>query len=360
MSGKSPEDKDSNSNDDRQSPPRKLTLNEAQHLLKAEIVEQLRKRGAQFDENSNRDALRTQLVNIVKQEAATGASAQDPKEISEDNTEHKQTDSVDDSGDTSSENESSRSSSSDEIMSDEKRKIFFQLETDDWEAFSERLDLYFEAKNITEAKIKRAELLTRCDESTYQLFRNLCAPDKPATKSYVDLTALMRDHLKPVPSEVMERCTYYRARQEQDETVAEFAARLRKLSLHCKFKELEEALRDQFICGIRDEATRVELFKQATVTFDLALKEATARERTVQNAAGALKTLTSDKIYKHENFYHEHHGKANKNKSYLKYGNNTKRNSGATCYCCGYTGHPTKSCRYRDQTCRFCNIKGHL
>lgn len=122
-------------------------------------------------------------------------------------------------------------------------------------------------------------------------------------------------------------------------------------------------MRDQFICGIRDEATRVELFKQTTVTFDTALKEATARERAVANAAGALKTL-SDKTYKQENFAIDHSngkrheqqkGKINKNKNSF-----SKRDSNIVCYCCGNTGHTTKSCKYRDQACRFCNIKGHL
>ena len=215
-------------------------------------------------------------------------------------------------------------------------------------------------KKITEAAIKRAELLTRGDGSAYQLFRNLCAPDKPATKTYDALNALITKHLKPAPSEVMERCTYNRARQEQHETVTEFAARLRQLSLHCKFKELEVALRDQFICGIRDETTHVELFKQDTVTFESAFKEAAARERAVENAAGAHKTL-ADKTYKQENFYHEQQSRATKDKRpYPKNKNTSKRSSEIVCYCCGNTGHVTKSCKYRELSCKFCSIKGHL
>ena len=218
----------------------------------------------------------------------------------------------------------------------------------------------FEAKRITEPAIKRAELLTRCDENTYQLFRNLCAPHKPATKQYDELKQLLCNHLKPAPSEVMERCMYNRARQEQNETVAEFAARLRQLSLHCNFTDLNTALRDKFICGIRDEATRIELFKQATVTFDSAFKEATARERAVENAAGALKTLT-DKAYKQEHFFHDQQNRTTKDKkTSFKPSYNSQRNNDIICYCCGNTGHATRSCKYREQTCRFCHIKGHL
>lgn len=84
-------------------------------------------------------------------------------------------------------------------------------------------------------------------------------------------------------------------------------------------------MRDQFISGIRDDATRVELFKHTTVTFDSAFTEATAKEREVQNAAGAFKTLT-DKTYKQENFFHEHRSKFNKdNRPPLKHENKPKR-----------------------------------
>ena len=102
-------------------------------------------------------------------------------------------------------------------------KIVFHLESDDWEAFQERLELYYEAKKITDTAIMRAELLTRCDEDTYKLIRNLCAPSKPKEKSYEEFIKLVREHLNPPPSEIMERCIYNRARQEQSETVAEFA-----------------------------------------------------------------------------------------------------------------------------------------
>lgn len=339
-----------------------LTLNEAHHLRKHEIIEHLRQRGVQVDESENRDILRSQLVELVKAEKSrisdekTSVDPQGQHSIAESSsTESKHTGNNGERISEDSETESTNSSSSDDIMSKD-TKIFFHLETDDWESFSERLELFFEAKKITEAGIKKAELLTRCDENTYKLFRNLCAPDKPATKTYEELKKLLTEHLKPTPSEVMERCcTYNRARQDQNETVAEFAARLRQLSLHCNFTELETALHDQFICGIRDDATRVELFKQSKVTFDSALKEATARERAVKNAAGVQQTL-ADKMHKQENFALEHansqrHGQQqgkianNEKKSFQEQGDNPKRNSNIVCYCCGYTGHPTKSCR---------------
>ena len=76
------------------------------------------------------------------------------------------------------------------------------------------------------------------------------------------------------------------------ESIAEFAAKLRKLSLHCEVANLDDALRDQFVCGVHDEETRIRMFKIQELTFDNALKEALARESAVKNATGAEKTLT--------------------------------------------------------------------
>ncbi|XP_046750597.1 uncharacterized protein K02A2.6-like [Diprion similis] len=102
-----------------------------------------------------------------------------------------------------------------------------------------------------------ATLLTHFDEEAYILIRSLCAPEKPATKKFVDIVKIMTEHLNPKPS------------------------------------ELKVALRDQLVCGIHDESTRVELFKLTDLTFDKALKEATARESATKNAAGVVKTLAS-------------------------------------------------------------------
>ena len=264
--------------------PRQLTLIEPPHLRKVEIIEQLRQRVVHVDEATDRDTLRAPLIGIAKQENST-VDADSEGETS--STQSKKTE----SNVTSISEDEGSSSSSQTVSSDEEMSrdvnIFFHLESDDWEAFQERLELYYEAKKITDTAIMRAELLTRCDEDAYKLIRNLCAPSKPKEKSYEELINLVSEHLNPPPSEVMARFTYNRARQEQNETVAEFATRLRQLSLHCNFKDVNEALRDQFICGIRDDSTRVELFKQSNVTFESALKEATARESAMKNAAGA-------------------------------------------------------------------------
>lgn len=323
-----------------------ITVNEAYHLKKNEIIEALEERGVQVEDSDKRDELRERLVELVKAEIAA-------EKVSDSDTE---------------DNEEYNSSDSD-MASD--AKIFFRLESDDWEAFTERLELYFIVKNISTDDMKRAHLLTHCDEDTYKLFKNLCAPVKPATKTYSELVELLKSHLKPAPSEVMERCTFNRAKQEPNETVGDFATKLRRLALNCKFADLSVALRDQFVCGIFDESIRIDLFKMSELTFDTALKEATARENAMKNAASATKNLNS-KNYKLENFAmgHEKMGRSKQGQRKDDDRKGTQFTSNAEsqsrhgpeikCYCCGGTGHETKRCRNRGLTCNFCHTKGHM
>ena len=68
----------------------------------------------------------------------------------------------------------------------------FDGATEDWTAYSERLEQYFVANDVDEAAKKRAILLSVCGASTYKLIRSLVAPDKPTDKSFEDLVALLQ------------------------------------------------------------------------------------------------------------------------------------------------------------------------
>lgn len=148
------------------------------------------------------------------------------------------------------------------------------------------------------------------------------------------------------------------------ESVADFAARLKKLALNCGFSDLQISLRDQFAVGMRDDGTRISLFKMEKLTFDIALKEAIAREAAVKNASSAVNTLdrrntqkdvfTLKQGYKSESANNsrklsgKQHLEANK-----KHGSQQrpqKQNKpDIVCYCCGGQNHVRSNCRYKDK-----------
>ncbi|KAL0103951.1 hypothetical protein PUN28_016962 [Cardiocondyla obscurior] len=220
-------------------------------------------------------------------------------------------------------------------------------------------------------------MLTKVDVETFKLLRNLCAPDKPGMKSYEQLQKIMDDYLCPAPSEVMKRCTFNQAKQEVSESVAEYAIKLKKLSLNCNFINLKMALKDQFVSGIRDEVTRVVLFKNKELTFEAALEEAMARGNATKNAAGSLRILAHknskgemytlrnkkfDRLWQHNRL--RPHQKTICNFTAKREMHNPSRSYNnereKKCYCCGKPNHRANRCRYRYKTCNVCQRRGHL
>ena len=122
----------------------------------------------------------------------------------------------------------------------------FNLTREDWVLFVERLDQYFVANGISEEKNKRrAILLSCCGAATYQLIRNLVAPNKPTDKAYVEIVEVVKAHHQPRPSTIVQRFHFHTRTQKPGESVGDFIAQLRKLSEYCGFRDtLQDMLRD--------------------------------------------------------------------------------------------------------------------
>ena len=130
----------------------------------------------------------------------------------------------------------------------------FQI-SEDWESYEERLQQYFKANGITDADKKVAAFLTVIGSHLYKLLRNLVSPAKPADKSYEELTQVLKQHLVPKAIIIAERLKFRKRIQKPGENIAIYLAFLKQLAETCDFKAfLDEALRDQLVCGLRSEA----------------------------------------------------------------------------------------------------------
>lgn len=107
--------------------------------------------------------------------------------------------------------ETEQESDEESIMSNDNTKLEFTLGKEDWVRFQERLEFYFISKDITEDKKKVSVMLTRVNEEAFQLFKQLCSPEKLIHKSYANLNKMMTANLNPKPSKVMERCKFNQA-----------------------------------------------------------------------------------------------------------------------------------------------------
>ena len=126
----------------------------------------------------------------------------------------------------------------------------FDLKTDNITKYVEIVEQYFIANDVTDEEKQTAIFLTNIGNETYRLFRNLLSPESPAGKTVKTLSETLIDHLKPQPIIIVERCKFYCRDQSENETITEYLAEPRKLTLNCDLKDfLDQALRDRVVCG---------------------------------------------------------------------------------------------------------------
>ena len=148
-------------------------------------------------------------------------------------------------------------------------------------------------------------------------------------------------------------------------SVSTYSARLRHYASTCNFGEfLNRSLRDQFICGIRNSATRKKLLNEDR-TFQDALKIAIADE------VASKETLKVENDAKPGDESVHSVGKSRNpgNSSYTRNPLNQQNQKPPlpsfpkphySCYSCGSTEHSRAQCRFRNVVCSRCKRTGHI
>jgi len=217
--------------------------------------------------------------------------------------------------------------------------------------YVERVQMYFAANDIAEAK-QVSTFLTAVGKKTYAVLRDLVSPDNLKDKTLEQLAAVLKQHYEPVTLVIAERFNFHRRYQQQGESVSEFAAELKKLSLNCKFgTHLDEALRDRLVCGLRSEGTQKKLLTEADLTFKRALEIAQSNE----TASVRARQLQSPRGAREEE---KHVNKIADRGQRLQRSETVARSNG--CYCCGKADHRKAQCKFKDYTCNNCGLTGHL
>ena len=154
----------------------------------------------------------------------------------------------------------------------------FHPESDTVKAYLERVALYFSANDVPNAK-KVAILLSTIGASTYSLLSDLLAPDPPSGKTFGEISAALCHHYEPKRTTIAERFHFHKRDQTAGESVSDFDAALRKLAIHCNFAaNLEDSLRDRFVCGLRHDAMQRRLLSEKELTYKKAMEIYGGRE----------------------------------------------------------------------------------
>ena len=154
----------------------------------------------------------------------------------------------------------------------------FKPDSDSIKSYLERVSLYFTANDVADGK-RVPVLLSSIGASTYVVLSDLLALEKPATKTFDEISTALSNHFEPKRSVITERFHFHKRNQATDETISNFDAALQKLAAHCEFGgTLQETLCDRFVCGLCHEAIQCRLLSESSLTYKKALEIARGME----------------------------------------------------------------------------------
>ena len=211
--------------------------------------------------------------------------------------------------------------------------------SDSIKMYLQRAKLYFTANKVS-TDLQVATLLTSIGTATYNRLCDLLAPEDPGTKTLDEISDLLSTHFEPPRIEIAERFHFRKREQVAGETIAEYDAALCKLATHCNFgANLETELRDQIVCGLRQESLQRHLLTKAGLTYKKTIKTAKATELAEKNAR-SLRSIPTDQVN-------------------LLPRSPQPQDQQRDCYHCG-GNHKPMDCKFKDAVCHFCKKRGHI
>ncbi|XP_065088844.1 uncharacterized protein LOC135710252 [Ochlerotatus camptorhynchus] len=232
-------------------------------------------------------------------------------------------------------------------MAQASRFRFFDGETEEWELYKEQLEQFFTANQIAD-NMKKAVLINHCEAKTYKLLRDLCTPNAPAEKTYVQLCELMSKHFTPPVVVHKERRNFMSARMRDDppESLNAWAARVKILESNCKLgDQLQHDLLNKFVDGLEGKAYDRICEEDEKLTFERAYEIAIKYEPEESKSAGIIQMGRGKHDFER--------GRSSGVKNSTGVGDNR-------CLACNRVGHFKRDCRFKEYICRKCNKRGHL
>lgn len=244
----------------------------------------------------------------------------------------------------------------------------FDSKKEDFDSYLERFERWLSANDIPPGK-KADVFLSVLGATEYGLLKNLIAPSKVSDKTYKEITTALSLHFKPKPILIAERFRFYKRQQKTNETVSEYLLALKQLASTCEFGQfLNDALRDQFVCGLSGEEYHKRLLAVKDLTFkkacdialahELAMKDTKEMREHVEKPKGEVNKVSNPTSEKWRNKKASNARQSHKGESRAKQHYSREKNQ--QCYRCGKDNHQANECFYRTETCHGCGKIGHL
>ena len=132
--------------------------------------------------------------------------------------------------------------------------------------FVERVQLLLDANTVAEGK---RGCTIKCD-GRQDIGSTMDSPSAggPKENSFKELVDALKSHFEPKPLVIAECFHFHHRSQGPDKSIPDYVAELPGFASKCGFKaNLEEALWDQFVCGLQNEAVQKRLLNEQDLQF---------------------------------------------------------------------------------------------
>ena len=199
----------------------------------------------------------------------------------------------------------------------------FDIQSDNWLDYIERVEQYFIANEITVEAKKKGKLVTVIGGEAYKLLPSLTEPNKPSEKSYDQIVTILEAH--------SEAYSHF-GTMDILSTKSEHRRTIKRLSRYCNFQTfLDEAIRDKFVCGLINSSILKRLLTEDNLTLDTAIKLAISLEFSTEENEMMRNRDSVHRIYKEKR----------------------------RCFHCNDESHLANSCKYKTFVCNNCDVKGN-
>uniref|UniRef100_A0A182VPM5 Retrotrans_gag domain-containing protein n=1 Tax=Anopheles minimus TaxID=112268 RepID=A0A182VPM5_9DIPT len=145
--------------------------------------------------------------------------------------------------------------------------------------------MFFLVNDITDEK-ETPVLMTMAGASLYATAVKICSPDDHKEKPYKELVKALNEYFTPVENIVSERYQFRKVKQSSDQSINDYIISLKDKAHSCDYGPfLKDALRDQFVAGIKDHELRTRLLRESRIKFADACEIARAWEAAQQQNA---------------------------------------------------------------------------
>ena len=228
----------------------------------------------------------------------------------------------------------------------------FDSSTTNWCSYTDQLNYYVIANEVTTDKKKVAILLSACGQATFKTISSLVDADTLKGIKYNDLIQVLSEHYDPAPSSIVQRFKFYNRMRAQGESIANYVAALRQIAKYCEYGDtLNMLLRDRLVCGVNHQAIQKRLLAEKSLTFEKALEIALSVEA-ADNDVKQLQPQSATVVYQMQSRNQRSH----RQESIVRRPAIPPR---TPCYRC-LGNHAPQTCQFKEVECHKCKKVGHI